>query len=380
MRVPPTRRAVISPSTSVALRRLSYDSSMRIRGCTLLIALLACLNAMPAGAQAAGQPRTPEPAIRRWLEFQQFALGTRYRYIRSSADVVTSNHQQYREQIRVRFNIDRAKRFTINAGFFTGSTFIGSWNTTGLGTGDFDGHDQYMRQFFVSAAPVAGIEGQFGGLYPNRGENTEYTSYDDDGYLVGGRVSIRRPKPLHLDEVSVTVGTLASTSTPNVWRRWDDLNDTNYTQLMATKRFSQLVSGSLDYTHLASTDTVRGAVALRFRAGAPLSVLRYEQYIRMSGDDAEGFSVTAERGLPHAMRAIGGYTTIDERYGGLNADRIQRGRRFYGLFNFPIKGPVTASIFATRALQAPYSLTNKVRLDAVVTWDVLASLRATGKF
>lgn len=365
---------------AVVIRRLSYDFSMRTRGCTLLGALLASLIAMPALAQTAGQPRTPEPAIRRWLEFQQLALATRYRYIRSSADVATSNHQQYREQVRLRFNIDKAKRYTINAGFFTGNSFIGSWNATGLGTGDFDGHDQYMRQFFVSAAPVAGIEGQFGGLYPNKGENTEYTSYDDDGYLVGGRLSIRRPKQLYLDEASVTVGTLASTSTPNLWRRWDDLNDTNYTQLLAMKRFSQLVSGSVDYTHLASTDTVRGAVALRFKAGSPLSVLRYEQYIRMSGDEAEGFAVTAERGLPHAMRAIGGYTTIDERYGGLNSDRIQRGRRFFGLFNFPLKGPVTASIFATRALKAPYSLSNKVRLDAVVTWDVLASLRATGKF
>ena len=353
---------------------------MRTRGCTLFFALIASLSAATASAQGAGQPRTPEPPLRRWFEFQQFALGTRYRYIRNSADVLTSNHQQYREQVRFRFNLDARKRYTVNAGFFTGSNFIGSWNATGLGTGDFVGKDQYMRQLFVSASPVTGFEGQFGGLYPTKGETTEYTSYDDDGYLVGGRLTIRRPKQLHVDEASVTVGTLASTSTPNLWKRWDDLNDTNYTQIQATKRFSQLVSGSLDYTHVASTDTLRGAMAFRFKAGSPLSALRYEQYIRTSGNTAAGFAVTAERALPHAVRAIGGYVTIDERYGGLNADRIQRGRRFFGLLNFPIKGPVTASLFATRALKAPYSLSNKVRFDAVVTWDVLASLRATGKF
>lgn len=353
---------------------------MRTRGCTLFVALIACFTAAPALAQSGSQPRSPEPALRRWLEFQQLALATRYRYIRNSADVLTSNHQQYREQVRFRFNIDPRKRYTINAGFFTGSNFIGSWNTTGLGTGDFVGKDQYMRQLFISAAPVAGVEGQFGGLYPNRAENTEYTSYDEDGYLVGGRLTIRRPKQLHVDEASVTVGTLASPSTPNLWRRWDDLNDTNYTQVQAAKRFSQLVSGSLDYTHVASTDTIRGAMAFRFKAGAPLSALRYEQYIRTSGNTAAGFAVTAERALPHAVRASGGYVTIDERYGGLNSDRIQRGRRFFGLLNFPLKGPVTASLFATRALEAPYSLSNKVRFDAVVTWDVLASLRATGKF
>jgi hypothetical protein len=353
---------------------------MRTRRRLFLFAVTACLLAAPVHAQSGSQARSPEPAVRRWLEFQQFALATRYRYIRNSAEVLTSNHQQYREQIRLRVNIDAGKRYTINTGFFTGSNFIGSWNTTGLGTGDFVGKDQYMRQLFISAAPVAGFEGQFGGLYPSRGENTEYTSYDEDGYLVGGRLTIRRPALLHVDEASLTVGTLASTTTPNLWRRWDDLNDTNYTQILVAKRLSPVVSGSLDYTHVASTDTIRGAVAFRFKAGAPLSGLRYEQYIRTAGNDAAGFSVAAERSLPHAARFSGGYATVDEHYGGLNSDRIQRGRRFFGLLNVPLRGPLSAQLFVTRALKAPYSLSNKVRVDAVVTWDVLASLRATGKF
>src|SRR5215213_6302419 len=89
----------------------------------------------PGGAPTA---RTPEPALRRWFEFQQFVLSTRYRFIRTSADITTSNHMQYREQIRARVNLDAKKRYTVNAGFYSGAQFIGSWNNLGPGTGEFD--------------------------------------------------------------------------------------------------------------------------------------------------------------------------------------------------------------------------------------------------
>ncbi len=334
----------------------------------------------PAAQAPAAQARPPEPALRRWFEFQQFVLGTRYRIIETSSDVVTSNHMQYREQIRARVNLDPKKRYTVNAGFYSGSSFIGSWDNLGPGTGDFNGHDHYMRQLYVSAAPAAGVEGQFGGLYVTRGENTEYTSYDDDGYLVGGRASVRRPKALYFDEIAVTYGSLGPAGDPNLWNRWDDLEDPNYTQVLAAKRFSQMVSASLDYTNYDDTDTLRGGVALRFKPGSALSAVRYEQYIRTSEPDAAGFSLAAERPITKWVRLQGGYVTIDEHYGGLNADRIQRGRRFFVIANVPIYGPLSASVFATHALAATYPLSNKTRLDAVLAWDVLSSLRHTGVF
>lgn len=333
-----------------------------------------------SAAQTPAPARTPDPPLRRWFEFQQFVLSTRYRFIRNSADVVTSDHMQYREQIRARVNLDERKRYTINTGVFSGNNFIGSWNNLGPGTGDFDGSDHYMKQLYLDAAPVAGLDLQGGGLYVNRGEHTEFTTYDEDGYLIGGRVSVRQPKVLYVDELSVTHGMLGPASVPNLWKRWDDADDTNYTQVLAAKRFSQVVSGSVDYTNFADTDTVRGAVLLRFKAGAPLSTLRYEQYVRTSAPDAAGFAVTAERPITRWVRLQGGYATIDEHYGGLNADRIQRGRRFFAIANVPIYGPLSASIFATHALDADYSISNKTRFDAVLAWDVLNSLRQTGVF
>jgi len=348
---------------------------------TILACVIALAAARPGAAQSQpATPRSPEPPLRRWFEFQQFVLSTRYRVIESSADVVTSNHMQYREQIRARFNFDRKKLYTLTTGFYSGSNFIGSWDNLGPGTGDFDGHDHNMRQLFLSATPVTGIEGQFGGIYVNRGETTEFTSYDDDGYLVGGRVSIRRPRSLHLDELSVTEGTLGSTNTPNLWTRRHDIQHANYTQVLGAKRLSQTVSTSVDYTRVAGVHTLRGGLALRFKPRAPISALRYEQYARVSGSKAAGFAVLADRNLPRSIRIQGGYATIDEKYGGLNADRVQRGRRFLALATIPLVGPLSASIYATHALHSPYTVSNKTRFDAVLAWDVMASLRKTRKF
>lgn len=347
----------------------------------LLSALCVLATVQPAMAQSPAPARAPEPAIRRWFEFQQLVFSTRYRLIRNSADVNTSNHMQYRDQIRFRFNLDPKKRYTVNVGTFTGSQYIASWNNLGPGTGTFDGKSLYMRQLFFSATPVAGVEGQVGSLYPNRGEHTEYTTYDDDGWVTGGRVSVRRPKSLYFDEVSLTHGTVASTGTPNLWKRWDDLDSTNYTQVLVDKRFSQLISASVDYTRHATRDTLRGGVTMRFSAKAPIQNLRYEQYIRTTDPgSAAGFSFAAERTLNKWARLQAGYATIDELYGGLNADRIQRGRRFFGVANVTIHGPLAAQIFATHALDATYSMSNRTRFDAVLSYDLAAFLRSTGKF
>lgn len=338
-------------------------------------------SAAGAAAQAPAAPPKPEPTLRRYVDVQQFVLSTRYRFIENNGDVTTSNHEQYREQIRIRGNFDRKKRFGVVTGLYSGTNFIASWDNLGPGTGEFDGHDHFMRQLYFSAAPVAGVEGQVGGIYVSRGETTEYIGYDDDGYLVGGRVSVRRPKSLYFDELSVTRAALTKTNTPSVWKRWEDFDNPNYTQVLVSKRFSTMTASSVDYTRVAGVTTMRGAVSLRFKAKAPLASLRYEQYVRATGPNkAAGFAVQAERPLTKYVRLQGGYVTVDERYGNLNSDRIQRGRRFYAIANVPIKGPLSASFFATRALHSPYAVSNKVRFDAVIAYDIAALLRQTGHF
>jgi hypothetical protein len=129
---------------------------------------------------SAQQPPSPEtPPLRRWFEFDQAAIGTRYRVIENSAGTVTNNHLQHRQQFRAHFNADPKGRYALHAGVFTGGSFTSSWNNTGLGTGD-PVANMRLKQLFAAAAPVTGVQGQVGSFYVNRGEHTEITNNDDD--------------------------------------------------------------------------------------------------------------------------------------------------------------------------------------------------------
>jgi hypothetical protein len=349
---------------------------------TRLFALILLLTT--ASSSAAQTPATrapaPEPSLRRWFEFQQLALSTRYRFIESNADRVTSNDLQYREQIRARFNIDAKKRYTVNAATASGNGFISSWDNTGVGINDGDYHNHYLKQLFVSASPLAGLEFQYGGLGIVKGENTEITSYDDDGYLMGERVSVRRPKAFYVDELSVTRAKIGPTDAPSVHKRWRYLDDPDYTQVLGAKRFSSLLSGSLGYERQTGADIVRGAVAFHFKPTAPIAALRYEQYYRFNQQEAGGFALSVERPITKWVRLNGGFASIDEDYGGLNGDRYFRGNRVFALANIPVHGPFSAQIFFTQAFDADYSISNRTRFDAVFVYDILNSLRQTGVF
>jgi hypothetical protein len=349
---------------------------MRSRRTPLAILLL--FLAAPAFGQEASSS-ADEPPLRRWLEIQNLTLYARYRIIESSADVVTSNQMQYKDTLRLRFNIDRARRFSINLGAFSGSSFISTWNNTGVGTGAGDVHDQYVKQLFASAEPIHGLEVQLGGLYVARGESTEFTTYDEDGYVVGTRLSVRRPGEVWLDEVTVTRGMIGPFTTPSLWSRREGLEHPNYTQVLAMKRFSTALAGSLDYSTQSGADTLRAAVTLRMAPTAPISSLRFEHYRRVRAHPAGGFAVTAERALPHA-RLQAWYATIDEFYGGWNADRIQRGRRVFSVLAVPLSKEITAQFFATQAFSSTYSISNRTRFDAMLIYDVVHTLRRTGVF
>ena len=359
---------------------------MITRRCLALL-LLACSVSAPLLAQS--QPMPPatapkpaaEPPLRRWFEIQQFALSTRYRFSENSKDVTTSSQLQYKDSFRARLNLDPQKRYTVNIGSFSGSGFISSWNNLGFGNNTlFDGKDHYVKQLYAAAVPVKGLELQYGGLYVNRGESDEWVTYDDDGYLVGERVSVRRPKELYLDEITVTRAAIGPLTTPNLTSRWDGLKNPDYTQVLGVKRFNKMVSGSLEYNRQIGADILRAAVTLHFSAKAPVSTVRYEQYRRVNLNAASGFGVWADRPITKYARLQGGYVTVDQFYGGWNADRMQSGRRFFANATIAIYGPVSGSLYVTHALDAPYAVSVNRRFDAIISYDVLNTLRRTGIF
>jgi hypothetical protein len=333
-----------------------------------------------SGLSAQSSDPADEPRIHRWFELQAFTVYSRYRFIENSAEITTSDQLQYKEAIKARFNIDDHKRYTINVGYFSGNSFISSWNNWGPGTGSFDGRDHYFKQLFASAEPVRGIEVQYGGLYVIRGENDDLTTYDDDGYIVGERLSVRRPKTLFFDEISVTRGSTGSFNQPNLARRWSGLSHPDYGEVLLDKGLKHGLAGSVGYTRQSGSDTIRAAVTIRLAGKSPVNLIRYEQYRRVDNNPASGFAASADRLLPRGARLQAGYVTVDQFYGGWNADRIQSGRRVFAVLTIPIVGPLSMQLFGTQALPSAYPVALGRRYEAVIAYDILSSLKHRGAF
>ena len=90
---------------------------------------------------------------------------------------------------------------------------------------------------------------------------------------------------------------------------------------------------------------------------------------------AYGFAVIGERPITTHARLQAGYATIDPAYGGLNGDRIQCGQRIFGTASIPLTPTFALQLFATQAFGNDFTVTNRTRFDAVVTYDVLAAIR-----
>jgi hypothetical protein len=320
---------------------------------------------------------TPGPPSHRWYEAQTIQLDARYRLIETSAAVRSANHLQHRQTFKGAFKFDPKGRYTLQAGAGSGSSFTGSWENAGPGTGEGD-LNLGVRYLYAAAAPVKGLEFQVGGLALVRGESTEITSYDNDGYLTGERVTVKQPGRFYLDEISVSAGYLGDTSRPSVFERADRLSENNYTQVLVAKKVGARASLSVDWTGVDGVDTWRQGVRISTRDTGIIDAVRLELYERTSGPRAEGFAVAAERTLPHKLSLTGGYATIDRNYGGLNGDRFNRGNRIFVDAKLPLVQDLSLNVFYGRAVGTDFAVTNKHRFDVVVGYNALKALQRAG--
>ena len=117
---------------------------------------------------------------------------------------------------------------------------------------------------------------QAGGLYLVRGENTEITTYDNDAYIVGERVTLRRAEGV-FSQLAATIGHIGDLRTPNVFERLDAMGDINYGQVLVGARVGPRMSVSVDYTYEDGRDILRQGVSVRAPGSvAPLTSLRLE--------------------------------------------------------------------------------------------------------
>src|SRR5689334_21632865 len=136
---------------------------------------------------------------------------------------------------------------------------------------------------------------------------------------------------------------------PGVVRRLKLLGHQHYRQAQLVKHVNGSISASADFTDVSGAETIRAGAAFHLPNGAPLSALRIEGYRRVTIEPATGFAVIAERPVTSRARLQAGYATIDPGYGGLNADRIQRGQRVFGIATIPLRPELILQLFATQA-------------------------------
>lgn len=270
------------------------------------------------------------------------------------------------------------------------------------------GWNLYVRQAYFAAKPVDGLEFQYGSLGINKGVNTEATSYDDDGYVTGGRVTLRRPKNVFFDEISVTYAYLGDIFTPNFFRRTERVQQSNYHQFLVRKKFfGGKVDASADYTFQDGSDTYRQAVLFDTKKSKIVDSVRFETYQRPGTNIANGkafkggggVSVQAEREFFKKLSVSGGVASIDRQYTvygeystkgldfygfGLNGDQTGLGNRFITKANYKLTDEIGVSVLFSRAFANDSEdmkfYWNRQAFNIAVTYDVLKGAKKLGWF
>lgn len=327
-------------------------------------------NGTKPQANAAGECK-----VCRWFELQTATLSTRYRLMKNSQGEITTSQLQYGVSIKPRFKFDRQGNYSVNAGLFTGNTITLGWNNTGVGTGK-SLTNLYLKQLYFSAKPVRAIEVQYGGLYVERGESTEITSYDNDAYITGERLSIKQPRRLFFDQITVTYAYLGDLATPSIFRRWSRLNRSNYHQFLVSKMIGKRANVSADYTFQSGIDTVRAAARINTKELHVLDSARIEIYRRLSVNPDGGFAVSGERSWLNKRVTIGGgYAQIDRAYGRLNGDRYYNGKRLFVSGGYQFHSELGLNVFWTRAIANPYTVSVHNRFELILTYNFLKTLQ-----
>ncbi len=325
------------------------------------------------------QSAEPDTGLRRWFDLQAGTLSGRYRTIENSEGIRTANQLQYSGHFRGRFKVDPQAKLTLNANYATGNNFTGSWNNAGVGTGNFAGR-WFVKQLYAAWAPVEGFDLSYGSMGFARGVATEITTYDNDGYMTGERISLRRASRLFFDEVTASRGYVGDLTTPSVFGRFGRLvGGRNYSQLLVTKVVGSL-SASADYTRLSGVPYVRLAAVLKTPALHIADAIRVEHYSRFGADDGTGFGVFGEKVINKRVTLGVGYADIDPDYLPINADRFAQGKRLYETATVNLTPELTAQAFLTQAVNNDFRIANRQRIDFVLVYNVLAAVRRTNWF
>jgi len=313
-----------------------------------------------------------ETSLNRWLDLDEFAYGSRYRSTFDQDNAHSFNQGQQRLVASGKFKFDKEGRYGIGFHLSSGryfnwayADFIGGGqhqfidNTEAKmtpyqlylmsivpfsdGFYNSGGGQLYLRQVYLTAEPIRGITAEFGGFAINHGVNSEATSYDDDGYMSGERLTVKRPKQLFFSELSYTRGYLGDLYTPNFFARGERLSRSNYWQVLGRKDFGKRIAVSADYTYTTPEGapfflkTTREAISADVHESKVFDKVRFEAYQRLNDGvyapgflfpEGKGYALTVSRNIKKRVALDAGFANIDLAYVnnlGLNVQAIVLG-------------------------------------------------------
>ncbi|HYK02835.1 MAG TPA: hypothetical protein VE974_13835 [Thermoanaerobaculia bacterium] len=326
------------------------------------IALASCVVLCLAAGRAAAQ-ETPR------LELQSVTFGLRYRMLENQLGSRSQNWSDHHQGLKLRLRLDRTARYSLTAVAFNGDSFQGSWNLRGVRDGQ-SSNRLFVKQLYVTGKPFEGAEFRYGGLALVRGESSEITSYDNDGYLMGQRLALSATRIV--DELTVTAGYLGDFRDPSVTRRLHRLSEVNYGQVLVKKQLTDRLTATADFTSDDGERTLRQGVVLR--PSGVVDLIRLEAYERVSGEHGRGGAITVERPFGRT-RLAASFASVDDHYRPVNGDRYGRGRRFSLTSTTALTDDVSLQVFVTRALDDELVMGNHTRLDVLVRYELAGLLR-----
>lgn len=263
------------------------------------------------------------------------------------------------------------------------------------------GGQVYLRQLFLTAEPLHGVEFEFGGFGINHGVNTEATSYDDDGYMSGERITIKRPGQIWLSEASYTRGYLGDWYVPNFFARGQRLSESNYWQVLGRKDFGKRIAVSADFTITTPEGfsiplkTTREAILGDTHWSKIIDSARFEAYQRITFadfgggqtmSDGKGFALTLSRSFNKRFSFDAGIADIDQYYIAylganaqaailglaVNGDQYGLGKRYFLRPTLPVARGVslTASFSHLYSTVPLVDIWNSQSLSAGVVFDL----------
>lgn len=320
---------------------------------------------------ASGAP-TKKNDLDRWIEFDTISFSDRYHFIENTNHSKAANNNQYQVLIKGRFKFDAEGKYAVTAGLFTGNNFTTTWNNTGWGTGRHQ-TNLYVKQLYFQARPVKGLELQIGGFPILFGQSTEATAYDNDNYITGERVSLKYPRKLFFDDISVTNAFLGDLNQPNVFRRFKRLGRSNYRQFLVARHIGKRANFSADYTFQSGTDTLRQAIRIKVPESKLFDSVVYENYQIVGDRPGYGFNAFGEKKLNKTFSLSGGFAHIDRKL--LNGDRFAQGNRIHFTLGAKLGHDFSLSIPFTQMLGSSPDVRIRTRVDVVLTYNLLGFLQ-----